>query len=180
MYIHMSKRIWWEDIRQKNGFITLVSANFIPVSVGAPERGRIHKHYFCHNFQVQRRHTTQTRGIWVDTGRNFYRDIRRETARHSFRACKIHSRTSFNLDLNIFFRFTVSAKNGSLAGWLELIMMYSSTYVTVYIIINISSKCLPEKKIVRYVFLINGFNFPFDFFVSQVLAFLERLLLACD
>lgn len=102
MYIHMSKRIWWEDIRQKNGFITLVSANFIPVSVGAPERGRIHKHYFCHNFQVQRRHTTQTRGIWVDTGENFYRDIRRETARHSFRACKIHSRTSFNLDLNIF------------------------------------------------------------------------------
>lgn len=52
-------------------------------------------------------------------------------------------------------------------------MMYSSTNVTVYIIINISSKCLPEKKIVRYVFLINGFNFPFDFFVSQVLAFLE-------
>lgn len=59
-------------------------------------------------------------------------------------------------------------------------MMYSSTNVTVYIIINISSKCLPEKKIVRYVFLINGFNFPFDFFVSQVLAFLERLLFAYD
>lgn len=53
MYIHMSKRIWWEDIRQKNGFITLVSANFIPVSVGAPERGRIHKHYFCHNFKFK-------------------------------------------------------------------------------------------------------------------------------
>lgn len=59
-------------------------------------------------------------------------------------------------------------------------MMYSSTNVTVYIIINMSSKCLPEKKIVRYVFLINGFNFPFDFFVSQVLAFLERLLFAYD
>lgn len=59
-------------------------------------------------------------------------------------------------------------------------MMYSSTNVTVYIIINISSKCLPEKKIVRYVFLINAFNFPFDFFVSQVLAFLERLLFAYD
>lgn len=43
-----------------------------------------------------------------------------------------------------------------------------------------SSKCLPEKKIVRYVFLINGLNFPFDFFVSQVLAFLERLLFAYD
>lgn len=58
-------------------------------------------------------------------------------------------------------------------------MMYSSTNVTVYIIINISSKCLPEKKIVRYVFLINGFNFPFDFFVSQVLAFLERPMIRC-
>lgn len=37
-----------------------------------------------------------------------------------------------------------------------------------------------RKKIVRYVFLINGFNFPFDFFVSQVLAFLERLLFVYD
>lgn len=71
MYIHMSKRIWWEDIRQKNGFITLVSANFIPVSVGAPERGRIHKHYFCHNFQVQRRHTTRPGAFGWTRGRIF-------------------------------------------------------------------------------------------------------------
>lgn len=59
----------------------------------------------------------------------------------------------------------VFVKNGSLVGWLELIMMYLSINVIVYIIINILSKCLLEKKIVWYVFLINGFNFLFDFFV---------------
>lgn len=127
-------------------FITPVSANFIPDSTGAPRRGRNRKHYFCHNFQVQRRDRTLTLGIgW--TRRGFVRGFAWERLATILQRAKCHM--SFNLGFKFFARFTVSAKNGSYTAWLELITMLSSAYVTVYIIINILSKCLPQKNIKR-------------------------------